>query len=140
MRLAATVVRRRVLSTSGTLRQYRSTPAMPAQMAPPITPTSIEMTSASGPGPPRRAAAKAAKHAPITSWPSWPMLTRPARPLTIVPSDTSRIGVATPMVRPIRPGLRTLPSSIAVYTAVQDPPVTATRIAASASAMEMQIT
>ena len=69
--------------------------------APPTTPTSSdddehERARARRSGSPTYAA----KHAPITSWPSWPMLTRPARPLTIVPSATSRIGADTPSVRP----------------------------------------
>ena len=54
------------------------------------------MTRTNGPGPPRRTPTYAAKHEPITSWLSWPMLTSPARPLTIVPSATSRIGAETP--------------------------------------------
>ena len=49
----------------------------------------------------------------MTSWPSWPMLTRPARPLTIVPRPTSRIGADTASVNPHRPGSPMLPSSIA---------------------------
>ena len=45
----------------------------------------------------------------------------------------------TPNVRPQRPGLRMLPSRIAVYTLVHEPPVAATQIAASASATNRQI-
>ena len=56
IRLAATLTSSSVVSTSGTLRQYRSTPAMPAQIAPPTTPTSSDTISTNGPGPANRAA------------------------------------------------------------------------------------
>ena len=50
------------------------------------------------------------------------------------------IGVDTAIVSPIRPALRTLPSSMAVYTAVHEPPVAATSRAASVSAPRMHTT
>ena len=112
---------------------------MPAQIAPPMMPNSMAMTRTNGPGPPSRTPTYAARHDPITSWPSWPMLTRPARLLTMVPSATSRIGAVTPRVVPHRPGLRMLPSSMAVYTFVHEPPVAATQIAARARATNRQI-
>src|SRR3954453_6116012 len=66
------------------------------------------------------------------------MFTRPARLLTMVPSATIRIGADTPRVRPQRPGLRMLPSSIAVYTFDHEPPVADTQIAANARATNKQ--
>ena len=50
------------------------------------------------------------------------------------------MGADTASVRPHRPGLRMLPSSMARYTAVHDPPVAATSTAASARAPPMQMT
>src|SRR4051794_18633516 len=76
----------------------------------------------------------------MISCPSCPMLTRPARLLTIVPSATRRIGADTPKVSPQRPGLRMLPSSIAVYTLAHEPPVADTQIAANASATNKHTT
>src|SRR3954447_22723436 len=105
-----------------------------------MIPKIMATTNTYGPGPARRTPTYAQRDEPMISCPSCPMLTRPARLLTIVPSATRRIGADTPKVSPQRPGLRMLPSSIAVYTFDHEPPVADTQIAANARATNKQTT
>ena len=52
----------------------------------------------------------------------------------MVPRATSSSGMASPMVSPQRPGRRTLPSSSAESTVVQEPPVAHSTSAATSRA------
>ncbi len=108
---------------------------MPAHSAPPTNPPINTATSASGPL--LRVATNVARAAPIATWPSCPMLTRPARVETIAPSATNNRGTASASVPPHRPGLRKLPSRIALSTFCHGPPVTAMSTADATSANEI---
>src|SRR6188472_973698 len=68
------------------------------------------------------------------------MFTRPARVEMIAPSATIRRGAASVSVLPHRPGLRMLPSSSALRTDRQGPPVIAIRNADIARASRMKPT
>ena len=119
-----TVTSSNVVRTSGTLRRYSSTAAIPAHSAPPTADATSRQHDHDRdrvhPSWCRRTSANAA---PMKTWPSWPMLTRPARFEMIVPSATSSSGTATPIVAPMRPGPRRLPSISALKTSTALPPV-----------------